>query len=365
MAYLELQGITKRFGNVSALDDVSLTVDEGEFTILLGPSGCGKSTLLRIIAGLEQQTQGKVSIGRNSVDRLSPRERDIAMVFQNYALYPHLTVRENLAFGLKMRKESRTVIEQRIHEAAQLLDIGELMNRKPSALSGGQRQRVAMGRAIVRKPKLFLFDEPLSNLDARLRVSMRVELKQLHQRLGSTMIYVTHDQIEAMTLGQKIVVMDRGRIRQVDTADRIYATPADTFVASFIGSPAMNLLEGSIERREGEWHFKSDAMHLKLPPLREEVFKNQFENIVLGIRPEDILITNPGGPAIRIDGRVELVEDLGADRLVHVVVGNWGLVARTPRSDQHSSDRSLTLYLPTDRLHLFSQGKRLDTFIQT
>ncbi|MGH9894536.1 MAG: ABC transporter ATP-binding protein, partial [bacterium] len=267
MADLELRGIQKTFPGVTVLQDVSLRVTDGEFTILLGPSGCGKSTLLRIIAGLERQTAGSVQIGQEVVDARSPGDRDIAMVFQHYALYPHFTVRENLAFGLKMRKVSRDLIDERIRDAAQLLDIEPLLDRKPKELSGGQRQRVAMGRAIVRKPKLFLFDEPLSNLDARLRASMRVELKKLHQRLRATIIYVTHDQVEAMTLGDKIVIMDRGRIRQVDSPAQVYAKPADPFVAAFVGTPGMNLLEGALVGEDSGWSFVSEEIRISLPRL--------------------------------------------------------------------------------------------------
>ena len=367
MADLELRGIVKKFGTVEVLKDVSLKLDDGEFTILLGPSGCGKSTLLRIVAGLERQTQGEVSIGGNTVNHLSARDRDIAMVFQNYALYPHLTVRENLAFGLKMRKEPRQTIEERIQEVAQLLDIGELLDRKPRELSGGQKQRVAMGRAIVRKPKLFLFDEPLSNLDARLRVLMRVELKKLHQRLKATLLYVTHDQVEAMTLGQKIVVMDQGRIRQVGTPEDIYTTPADTFVAGFIGSPAMNLLEGILEKDgaekgEAHWTFRSKAMTFDLPPTRHLSITPPIESATLGVRPEDLLLEEPKGATIKLEGTIEVVEDLGADRLVHLLAGDWHMVVRISRSGHYAAGQPVGLYLPVDRLHLFIQGRRVGGF---
>ncbi|MBK8377837.1 MAG: ATP-binding cassette domain-containing protein [Nitrospira sp.] len=249
MAELELRNISKSFGDQPVLRDLSLQVPDGSFTILLGPSGCGKSTLLRIIAGLDSQTAGQVRIDGTVVDHLPPAERDIAMVFQQYALYPHLSVRENLAFALTIRRTPRRVIDERIAEAAQLLDIEPLLDRKPKDLSGGQRQRVAMGRAIVRKPKLFLFDEPLSNLDAQLRTTMRIELKKLQQRLQATMIYVTHDQVEAMTLGDRIVVIEGGRIRQADEPHRTHAAPADPFVASFIGTPPMNLWEGASRQK--------------------------------------------------------------------------------------------------------------------
>jgi multiple sugar transport system ATP-binding protein len=265
MAELELRGISKSFSAQPVLRDISLQVPNGSFTILLGPSGCGKSTLLRIIAGLDNQTSGQVHIDGRAVDHLPPAERDIAMVFQQYALYPHLSVRENLAFALTIRRTPRQVIDERIAEAAQLLDIEPLLDRKPKDLSGGQRQRVAMGRAIVRKPKLFLFDEPLSNLDAQLRTSMRIELKKLQQRLQATMIYVTHDQVEAMTLGDRIVVIEGGRIRQADDPHRTYTAPADPFVASFIGTPPMNLWEGTLTTKDGATVFRSHDLTLPLP----------------------------------------------------------------------------------------------------
>lgn len=299
-------------------------------------------------------------IGGKDVDSVSPRERDIAMVFQNYALYPHMTVRENLSFGLKMRKEDDDVIESRIKEAAELLELSSLLDRLPRALSGGQRQRVAMGRAIVRKPRIFLFDEPLSNLDARLRVSMRVELKKLHQRLGTTMIYVTHDQVEAMTLGQTIVIMDQGRIKQVDTPDQIYSVPSSPFAAGFIGSPAMNLLEGIIKKKETEWFFECGKLIFSLQQGKGLSSINQGEPAVLGIRPEDIQLEKTSLPGTSLQGEIEVVENLGADCLIHVVVGDQRLVARAPRSGRYHPGDSLTLTLPYERLHLFLNDRRMN-----
>src|SRR5574338_1525548 len=260
MAELQLRSISKSFRDQTVLREISLQVQDGSFTILLGPSGCGKSTLLRIIAGLEAQTSGQVLIDGAAVDHLAPAERDIAMVFQQYALYPHLSVRENLAFALTIRRTPRHVIDDRIAEVAQLLEIHQLLGRKPKDLSGGQRQRVAMGRAMVRRPKLFLFDEPLSNLDAQLRTNTRIELKKLQQRLGVTMIYVTHDQVEAMTLGDVIVVMERGRIRQADPPHETYLRPADPFVAGFIGTPPMNVWSGRLDRRAAAWVFRRGSL---------------------------------------------------------------------------------------------------------
>ena len=360
MADLELLSISKTFGHVTVLKDITLRVCDGEFTILLGPSGCGKSTLLRIIAGLEPQTQGAVRIGGDRVDHLSPRDRDIAMVFQHYALYPHFTVRENLAFGLKMRKERPQIIDGRIREAAQLLGIEDLLDRRPKDLSGGQRQRVAMGRAIVRQPKLFLFDEPLSNLDARLRASMRVELKKLHQRLRATMIYVTHDQVEAMTLGDTIVVMDRGRVRQVDSPSRIYSRPADPFVAGFIGSPGMNLLEGSLERQANAWFFRSGSLSLPLPPLSGTLPDSLASRTILGIRPEDILLRATDSRGTSVKAHVDVVEDLGADQVLHLNVGDRHLVVRVPQGERHGQGATLTLHLPYKSLHLFIDDRRLN-----
>ncbi len=360
MADLVLHTISKSFGNVMVLDDISLRVPDGGFTILLGPSGCGKSTLLRIIAGLETQTAGEVLIDGEPVGHRSPKDRDIAMVFQTYALYPHLTVRENMAFGLKMRKEPRQLIEARIQEAAELLGLAELLGRKPKELSGGQRQRVAMGRAIVRKPKLFLFDEPLSNLDARLRTSMRVELKKLHERLGATMIYVTHDQVEAMTLGDTIVVLDRGKIRQVGSPARIYNEPSDPFVAGFIGSPPMNLLEGQLRRQGGSWCFQAGSLSLPVPAIKGPMPIEQVSRTVLGIRPEDILLAPPSLHAITVQADVEVVEDLGADQILHVMAADARLVVRVPQGQFVKPDGRVTMYFPQNRLHLFVDDRRAD-----
>jgi multiple sugar transport system ATP-binding protein len=302
MAAIELAGVTKAFGAVTAVDDVSLTIGDGEFLVLVGPSGCGKSTLLRMIAGLEEVTSGQVVIGDRDVTDLAPRARDIAMVFQSYALYPHMTVRQNLGYGLKARRTPKDEIGRRVGEVAGLLGLADLLDRRPSQLSGGQRQRVAMGRAIVRQPRAFLLDEPLSNLDAKLRVGMRASLAQLHQRLGVTTVYVTHDQTEAMTLGQRVAVMRDGRILQCDTPQRLYAHPRDVFIAAFIGSPAMNLVEASYD---GEvLRFGQFAVPVARAPRRER--------LILGIRPEAFrLAPAPALPTVTV--RVEVVEELGSD----------------------------------------------------
>ncbi|HZS31350.1 MAG TPA: sn-glycerol-3-phosphate ABC transporter ATP-binding protein UgpC [Gaiellaceae bacterium] len=307
MAEIVLDNVTKVFaGGVVAVDGVSLAIGSGEFLVLVGPSGCGKSTLLRMIAGLEETSEGTVSIGGRDVTDLPPRERDIAMVFQSYALYPHMPVRANLGYGLKVRKTPKREIEERVATVAELLGLESLLDRRPAALSGGQRQRVAMGRAIVRHPAAFLMDEPLSNLDAKLRVSMRAQLAALHARLDTTTIYVTHDQIEAMTLGQRVAVMRDGRIQQVDTPQALYAKPANLFVAAFIGSPAMNLVDADVV--DGELRFGGYAIPLPadaMPPAGR---------VVAGLRPEtfeDGAFAEPALP--RIDVKVEVVEELGAD----------------------------------------------------
>ena len=359
MAELELRAVSKSFHHHTVLRDVSLHVPEGSFTILLGPSGCGKSTLLRIIAGLDSQSSGQVLIDGVPVDALPPAERDIAMVFQQYALYPHLSVRENMAFALKMRGTARKVIEDRIAEASQLLDIHPLLDRKPKDLSGGQRQRVAMGRAIVRKPKLFLFDEPLSNLDAQLRTSMRIELKKLQQRLQATIIYVTHDQVEAMTLGDRIVVLEDGSVRQVDPPQRLYAAPADPFVAAFIGTPPMNLWAGALTRQNDQTFFRSDAMDLPLPAAVLALPAVPQPVVTLGIRPEDIRLQEEA-EAIGVQATVELVEDLGADLLFHCRVGQLPLVVRTARGIEGQAGLVWRVFFPLKHLHLFVGNHRLD-----
>jgi multiple sugar transport system ATP-binding protein len=309
MAGIELEHVTKEFaGGVVAVDDVNLTIADGEFMVLVGPSGCGKSTLLRMIAGLEEITDGTISIGDVDVTELEPSNRDIAMVFQNYALYPHMNVRENLGFGLSVRHTPKAEIVRRVREVATLLGLQDLLDRKPAHLSGGQRQRVAMGRAIIREPKAYLMDEPLSNLDAKLRVGMRASLAQLHARLSVTSIYVTHDQTEAMTLGQRVAVMRDGRIVQVDVPQRLYETPRDLFVAAFIGSPSMNLVEAAVDANTvafGQFRVPLDAVRR---PARG------VDRVILGIRPEafdDAAFAKSGLP--RVDVTVEVLEELGSD----------------------------------------------------
>jgi multiple sugar transport system ATP-binding protein len=300
-------------GGVKAVDDVSLTIESGEFMVLVGPSGCGKTTLMRMLAGLEQVSSGRILIGDRDVTGLEPRERDVAMVFQNYALYPHMDVESNLAYGLKMRKTPRAEIRRRVGEVARMLGLADLLGRRPRELSGGQRQRVAMGRAIVREPVAYLMDEPLSNLDAKLRVGMRAELARLHERLGTTTVYVTHDQVEAMTLGQRVAVMRDGRMQQVDAPQALYHEPVNLFVAAFIGSPAMNLVEATLSDGAVEFGgFRIPLAPGRRPPLREG------EHVILGIRPEDFedrAFAETGRP--QIDVTVAVLEELGSD--AHVI----------------------------------------------
>ena len=332
MAAIELEHVTKAFaGGVVAVDDVSLTIADGEFMVLVGPSGCGKSTLLRMIAGLEEITEGTISIGDVDVTDLPPPERDIAMVFQNYALYPHMSVRENLGFGLSVRRTPKSEIVRRVREVATLLGLQDLLDRKPAHLSGGQRQRVAMGRAIIREPKAFLMDEPLSNLDAKLRIGMRASLAQLHARLSVTSVYVTHDQTEAMTLGQRVAVMRDGRIVQLDVPQRLYQAPRDLFVAAFIGSPSMNLVEAKVDGDEiafGQFRVPLDPRRRPAPGI---------DQVVLGVRPEafnDAAHAKQHLP--RLDVMVDVLEELGSDAYVffHVAAPRVTVESRDARDDE-------------------------------
>jgi multiple sugar transport system ATP-binding protein len=341
MAEIALRNITKVFaGDVVAIDDVSLDIGDGEFIALVGPSGCGKSTLLRTIAGLEDVTAGEIHIGERDVTDLAPRHRDIAMVFQSYALYPHMSVRQNLGYGLKVRRMPKAEARRRVDEIAELLGLTDLLERKPAQLSGGQRQRVAMGRAIVRQPQAFLMDEPLSNLDAKLRVGMRASLAQLHQQLGVTTVYVTHDQVEAMTLGQRVAVMRDGRILQVDTPQTLYEHPRDLFVAGFIGSPAMNLVEATIS--DGEVAF--GQLRVKLDPSRRPAGR-ESGSVILGIRPEtfeDAAFAPAELPTIDVE--VVVLEELGSDAHVFFRVHATRIAAETLGEDEDS-----TTDLVTDR----------------
>jgi sn-glycerol 3-phosphate transport system ATP-binding protein len=351
MATVALDDVRKVYpGGVEAVKGVSLTVPNGAFTVLLGPSGCGKSTLLRMIAGLETITSGTCRIGERVVNEVEPADRDIAMVFQNYALYPHMSVYDNMAYGLRNRRTPKDEIERRVREAARMLAIEDYLERKPRALSGGQRQRVAMGRAIVREPQAFLFDEPLSNLDAKLRVQMRVEIRKLHNRLGATSIFVTHDQVEAMTLADEVVVMSAGRIEQVGRPSEVYARPATRFVATFIGSPAMNLLSGRVAGA-GKVELASEGA---LAFAADEFEAGPGETVDVGIRPEDLTVAEDrAGPGFT--AAVDYVEELGPTRLIHGLVGGEALVLSVPASTPLDGARALRLTAPPERVHLFSR----------
>ncbi|MDY7035148.1 MAG: ABC transporter ATP-binding protein [Thermodesulfobacteriota bacterium] len=354
MASLRLKNVSKRFGKLVALSRINFHVGEGEFCVLLGPSGCGKSTLLEIVAGLTHQDGGTVFIDNRPVDKLSPRERDVAMVFQNYALYPHMTVAQNLGFGLRMRGLSKEMIEKRIIETARLLAITDLLGRRPKELSGGQRQRVAMGRALVRRPKLFLLDEPLSNLDARLRANVRLELKRLHKKIQTTILYVTHDQVEAMTLGDKVVVMREGKIHQIDRPEMIYNNPADTFVATFIGSPVINLLKGNIINQKGRFVPKTTDFNLESVDGNLNVENGDLE---IGIRPEDITVGRK--PEGGLKAEVEMVTNVGAEKYVHTRVGSTTLTARAGKEVLIKHGEVIYLGIAPSRLHFFCNGKRI------
>ncbi|CAD5373833.1 glycerol-3-phosphate transporter subunit; ATP-binding component of ABC superfamily [Rubrivivax sp. A210] len=350
MASVSIQQVKKRFGMVEILHGVDIEIADGSFTVLVGPSGCGKSTLLRMIAGLEQISDGEVRIGARRVNELAPKQRDIAMVFQNYALYPHMTVRDNMAFSLMLAKLDPAAIEAKVGRAAAILGLNELLQRYPRQLSGGQRQRVAMGRAIVRDPQVFLYDEPLSNLDAKLRVAMRTELKELHQRLKTTSIYVTHDQIEAMTMGDQIVVMKDGRIEQKGSPLELYDTPANMFVAGFIGSPAMNFLPGTLRRRGGATEVElADGTRLPAP---HDSLGADGQPVVFGTRPEHLALTAEGGIATE----VAVVEPTGADTFV--ACRHAGRELAVVFRDRQSFAPGSTIRLQPDlrRAHLFDAG---------
>jgi multiple sugar transport system ATP-binding protein len=354
VASVTIENISKRFGRVSALADVNIHIEDGSFCVLLGPSGCGKSTLLNIIAGLISQDTGRILIGGEPIDHLAPRERDVAMVFQSYALYPHMTVAQNLNFGLRMRGVSKSVIEERVKEAAHLLGIEDLLERKPRELSGGQRQRVAMGRALVRRPRLFLFDEPLSNLDARLRANVRLELRRIHHQVRGTVIYVTHDQVEAMTLGDIVVVMREGRVHQIGSPEMIYACPSDSFVATFIGSPEMNLYRGRASMKDGQLHFQGASFSLDLGKSQPDWVEGEVE---IGIRPEDIEIVSVDAGSIQ--ARVDLVSNVGSEIYVHARLGENTV---TIRADKYTTLRPgdiIFLSINPERVHCFSKGRRL------
>jgi multiple sugar transport system ATP-binding protein len=347
---LETHDLVKSYGPVEVLKNINVSMGAGEFLVLVGPSGCGKSTLLNCIAGLEEITAGTLQINGHDVTNVPPRDRDIAMVFQSYALYPTMTVAENIGFGMKVRRMDRAVIAQKVGDVARLLQIDHLLDRKPSQLSGGQRQRVAMGRALVRDPALFLFDEPLSNLDAKLRVEMRAEIKRLHQTTGASIVYVTHDQIEAMTLATKIVVLKDGYVQQIGTPEEIYDRPANTFVADFMGSPPMNLVEASV-LANGTLDFGA-GQHMHAPQVSD--FVNTGDKVVVGFRPEDMNMVQQG--AGQMDVTVTMVEMTGADSYVSFQLGNKTVTARTPGRYAGAEGSLAGLALDMGKLCFFDAG---------
>jgi multiple sugar transport system ATP-binding protein len=359
MSEIRLVGVYKRFGTVSAVNGIHLTANDKEFVALVGPSGCGKTTTLRMIAGLETVTEGAIFIGDRDVSKVSPKDRDIAMVFQNYALYPHMNVYRNMSFGLTLRKYPKKVIEERIREAATILELGELLKRKPKELSGGQRQRVAIGRAIVRKPVAFLFDEPLSNLDAKLRVQMRGELAKLHEQLQTTIVYVTHDQVEAMTLADRIVIMERGNIMQEGSPLEVYNHPKNLFVAGFIGSPSMNFVEGLVVEEEGEMVVRGDGYRFTVPEERRDRYRRAIgREIVLGLRPEHIFDKDlkgpfPGGEPLH--GEVEVYEPLGSEVILRAKCGPHQIIATVEPTTRARVHSHVEFLVHTHHMHLFDR----------
>jgi multiple sugar transport system ATP-binding protein len=359
VARVVLENVSKQFGTFQAVKDFNLTVEDKEFSILVGPSGCGKSTALRMIAGLEDPGTGTISIGDRVVNDLPPKDRDIAMVFQEYALYPHMSVYKNMAFGLKLRKFPKSEIDQRVREAAEILSIQDFLDRKPKQLSGGQRQRVAVGRAIVRKPAVFLFDEPLSNLDAKLRVQMRAELSKLHDRLQTTIIYVTHDQIEAMTMGTKIVVMKDGWIQQVGPPLEVYNYPVNLFVAGFIGSPVMNFIPCRILSKDGRLIIDAESFQLPVPEKSAPHYQSLIgSEAIFGIRPNDIYDRAFAPEQFKrnsIRSVIDVIEPLGSEIHLHVTAGKYNLVAAVDVQTLYRVHQEIELAFDLDRMHLFEK----------
>jgi multiple sugar transport system ATP-binding protein len=358
MATVTFEHVSKLYGPVKAVDDLNLEIRDGEFMVLVGPSGCGKTTSLRMIAGLEDISGGTLRIGDRVVNDVPPKDRDIAMVFQSYALYPHMSVRDNLAFGLKLRHTPKAEIEKRVKDAADILDLGRYLDRKPKALSGGQRQRVALGRAIVREPAVFLMDEPLSNLDAKLRVQTRAEIARLHQRLKTTIVYVTHDQVEAMTMGNRIAVMSEGRLQQVGTPQELYDSPVNRFVAGFIGSPAMNFID--VVRNQATGRLEAPGVSIPVPDRYRDGAGAMSGPVVVGIRPEHFeLAGTAAGRAAEsggasVDGVAEVVEYLGNEQLLHVTSNDRDLVAIVDASAKVEPGQPVTLNVPLEKVYLFN-----------
>ena len=363
MATVSLDNLRKVYPNGHVgVAGASFDIADGELLVLVGPSGCGKTTLLRMVAGLETISSGTLRIGGRVVNAVAPKDRDIAMVFQNYALYPHMTVAENLGFGLRLRGTPRAEIARRVDEVARLLELEQRLDARPAALSGGQRQRVALGRAMVRQPAVFLLDEPLSNLDARLRLSMRVEIARLHRRFGTTTVYVTHDQVEAMTLGQRIVVFDQGAIQQIDTPMKLYERPANLFVAGFLGSPAMNLLRGTLHADDDlALLTAAGTIRLDTPPQMDALADWRDREVVLGVRPEDLRPLAADDPAAALQARLEVLEPVGNEVFLNLRHGDLPLVARTPPGIACVPGDTVRLGLATQRLHFFdpADGTRI------
>jgi len=361
MARVLLRNLNKMFDGVHAVKDVNLEIRDKEFMVLVGPSGCGKTTTLRMVAGLESITSGDVLIGDTVVNNLPPMDRDIAMVFQNYALYPHMTVAENMSFALRLQRYPKAEIKSRVEEAARMLDISDLIDRKPKQLSGGQRQRVAMGRAIVRHPKVFLFDEPLSNLDAKLRVQMRIEIKKVHQKVRTTTVYVTHDQVEAMTLADRVVVMNRGRIEQIGTPNELYHNPATRFVAGFIGSPAMNFVPCRLEEAAGKLNLRlTDRLAFPVPAARAARYRNvpPNEKLLLGIRPEHLAEANAHGePGVEpFETVLDVTEPMGMETLVYFTLEGTQMCGRVSPSAGAREGAPLRMAVDLNNMHLLNEG---------
>jgi len=360
MATVTFDHVYKKYGDTTAVSDLNLEIKDGEFMVLVGPSGCGKTTSLRMIAGLEEISEGDLRIGEKVVNDVAPKDRDIAMVFQSYALYPHMTVRDNLAFGLKLRKLPKADIEKRINEAAGILQLEKLLDRKPKELSGGQRQRVALGRAIVREPSVFLMDEPLSNLDAKLRVQTRAEIARLHQRLRTTMVYVTHDQVEAMTMGQRIAVMSTGLLQQVGTPQQLYDTPKNRFVAGFIGSPSMNFMELPVQ---GDALTRANVS-FPLNDSYKAAIAGAGSTVVAGFRPEHLELGEVTGAYGTVTGKADVVEYLGNEELLHVKVDDTEIVAIVDSSYRVRPGDTLNLKVPFDKLQVFATGDNGDALFR-
>jgi len=364
MASVTYEHVWKKFGEVTALQDLDIKVADKEFLVLVGPSGCGKTTALRCLAGLEEATSGNILIDDKVVNNIAPKDRDIAMVFQSYALYPHYTVYDNMAFGLKLRHVPKTKIKERVEEAARIMGIETLLKRKPRELSGGQRQRVAVGRAIVREPKVFLFDEPLSNLDAKLRVAMRTEISKIHNRLATTFIYVTHDQTEAMTMGSRIAVMNKGLLLQLDTPQHLYDHPNNLFVAGFIGSPAMNFFNGHIRKDGSKLYFDSGYFKLMIPQKRNSSFQKLVDQeVIFGIRPENIYnpeFAPPGVDTEPVEGKVEVTELMGNEIFLYMVSGTTNYVARVDPRTRFKMGDKVKLLFNMDLIHVFDPSDNRD-----